>query len=182
VSPIETASRHTISILVDNEPGILARVVGLFSGRGYNIESLTVAKTNEKENLSRITIVTAGTPMIIEQIKAQLDRLVPVHRVRDLTVEGAHVERELALVKVKGTGEKRVEALPMFSREELGDHALKLDDADKIFMAVTRPFRRCVWGAGTAKKEKWTAQANWWYFRTPIRSNAQLEDELATVR
>jgi len=111
VSAVETASRHTISILVDNEPGILARVVGLFSGRGYNIESLTVAKTNEKENLSRITIVTAGTPMIIEQIKAQLDRLVPVHRVRDLTVEGAHVERELALVKVKGAGEKRVEAL-----------------------------------------------------------------------
>ena len=111
MSAVETASRHTISILVDNEPGILARVVGLFSGRGYNIESLTVAKTNEKENLSRITIVTAGTPMVIEQIKAQLDRLVPVHRVRDLTVEGAHVERELALVKVKGAGEKRVEAL-----------------------------------------------------------------------
>jgi acetolactate synthase-1/3 small subunit len=111
VSPTETASRHTISILVDNEPGILARVVGLFSGRGYNIESLTVAKTNEKENLSRITIVTAGTPMVIEQIKAQLDRLVPVHRVRDLTLGGEHVERELALVKVKGTGEKRVEAL-----------------------------------------------------------------------
>jgi acetolactate synthase I/III small subunit len=111
VSPVETASRHTISVLVDNEPGILARVVGLFSGRGYNIESLTVAKTNEKENLSRITIVTAGTPMVIEQIKAQLDRLVPVHRVRDLTLEGEHVERELALVKVKGTGEKRVEAL-----------------------------------------------------------------------
>ena len=111
MSAIETASRHTISILVDNEPGILARVVGLFSGRGYNIESLTVAKINEKENLSRITIVTAGTPMVIEQIKAQLDRLVPVHRVRDLTLGGEHVERELALVKVKGTGEKRVEAL-----------------------------------------------------------------------
>jgi acetolactate synthase-1/3 small subunit len=111
VSATETASRHTISILVDNEPGILARVVGLFSGRGYNIESLTVAKINEKENLSRITIVTAGTPMVIEQIKAQLDRLVPVHRVRDLTLGGEHVERELALVKVKGTGEKRVEAL-----------------------------------------------------------------------
>jgi acetolactate synthase-1/3 small subunit len=111
VNAAETASRHTISILVDNEPGILARVVGLFSGRGYNIESLTVARTNEKENLSRITIVTAGTPMVIEQIKAQLDRLVPVHRVRDLTLEGAHVERELALVKVKSTGEKRVEAL-----------------------------------------------------------------------
>jgi len=102
---------HTLSVLVDNEPGILARVVGLFSGRGYNIESLTVAETDAKENLSRITIVTKGTPMIIEQIKAQLDRLVPVYRVRDLTVEGPHIERELALVKVNGTGEKRVEAL-----------------------------------------------------------------------
>src|SRR5262249_9691562 len=102
---------HTISVLVDNEPGILARVVGLFSGRGYNIESLTVAQTDPRENLSRITIVTTGTPMIIEQIKAQLDRLVPVHRVRDLTVEGPHIERELALVKVKGAGDKRVEAL-----------------------------------------------------------------------
>ena len=106
----ETAS-HTISVLVDNEPGILARVVGLFSGRGYNIESLTVAEINAAENLSRITIVTAGTPMVIEQIKAQLDRLVPVHKVHDLTLEGPHIERELALVKVKGTGEKRVKAL-----------------------------------------------------------------------
>ncbi len=86
-------------------------MVGLFSGRGYNIESLTVAETNAKESQSRITIVTKGTPMIIEQIKAQLDRLVPVYRVRDLTVEGPHIERELALVKVKGVGEKRVEAL-----------------------------------------------------------------------
>jgi acetolactate synthase-1/3 small subunit len=111
VSTKEAASSHTISVLVDNEPGILARVVGLFSGRGYNIESLTVAETNARENLSRITIVTAGTPMIIEQIKAQLDRLVPVHKVHDLTLEGPHIERELALVKVKGTGEKRVEAL-----------------------------------------------------------------------
>lgn len=102
---------HTISVLVANEPGILARVVGLFSGRGYNIESLTVAETNAKESQSRITIVTKGTPMIIEQIKAQLDRLVPVYRVRDLTVEGPHIERELALVKVKSVGEKRVEAL-----------------------------------------------------------------------
>ncbi len=102
---------HTISVLVANEPGILARVVGLFSGRGYNIESLTVAQTDPKENLSRITIVTNGTPMIIEQIKAQLDRLVPVYRVRDLTVEGPHIERELALVKVKSSGEKRIEAL-----------------------------------------------------------------------
>ena len=102
---------HTIAVLVDNEAGVLARVIGLFSGRGYNIESLTVAETDAKENLSRITIVTKGTPMIIEQIKAQLDRLVPVYRVRDLTVEGPHIERELALVKVRGTGDKRVEAL-----------------------------------------------------------------------
>ena len=105
------ASSHTISVLVDNEPGILARVVGLFSGRGYNIESLTVAQTDAKQNLSRITIVTSGTPMVIEQIKAQLDRLVPVHRVHDLTIEGPHIERELALIKVKSIGEKRVEAL-----------------------------------------------------------------------
>jgi acetolactate synthase-1/3 small subunit len=111
VSSVEATSSHTIAVLVDNEPGILARVVGLFTGRGYNIESLTVAETDAKEKLSRITIVTNGTPMIIEQIKAQLDRLVPVHRVHDLTVEGPHIERELALVKVKGTGEKRVEAL-----------------------------------------------------------------------
>ncbi len=103
--------RHTISVLVDNEPGILARVVGLFSGRGYNIESLTVAETDRKQNLSRITIVTTGTPMVIEQIKAQLDRLVPVHKVHDLTVEGPHVERELALVKTASTGDKRVESL-----------------------------------------------------------------------
>ena len=111
MSPAEATSSHTIAVLVDNEPGILARVVGLFSGRGYNIESLTVAQTDAKENLSRITIVTSGTPMVIEQIKAQLDRLVPVHKVHDLTIEGPHIERELALVKVKGTGERRVEAL-----------------------------------------------------------------------
>ncbi len=100
-----------MSVLVDNEPGVLARVVGLFSGRGYNIESLTVAEVNFEDNLSRITIVTSGTPMIIEQIKAQLERLVPVHGVNDLTVDGPHVERELALVKVRGTGEQRVESL-----------------------------------------------------------------------
>jgi acetolactate synthase-1/3 small subunit len=103
--------RHTIAVLVDNEAGVLARVIGLFSGRGYNIESLTVAETDSDEGISRITIVTSGTPMIIEQIKAQLDRLVPVHRVVDLTTEGASVERELALVKVAGKGNKRVEAL-----------------------------------------------------------------------
>lgn len=103
--------RHTVSVLVDNEPGVLARVIGLFSGRGYNIESLTVAETDPSRRLSRITVVTSGTPMIIEQIKAQLDRLVPVHKVRDLTDEGPHIERELALVKVAGTGERRIEAL-----------------------------------------------------------------------
>ncbi len=103
--------QHTIAVLVDNEPGVLARVIGLFSGRGYNIESLTVAETDRANSLSRITVVTSGTRMIIEQIKAQLSRLVPVHAVRDLTDEGPHVERELALVKVAGTGEKRVECL-----------------------------------------------------------------------
>ena len=107
----QTVERHTIAVLVDNEPGILARVVGLFSGRGYNIESLTVAEVDQAERLSRITVVTSGTPMVIEQIKAQLSRLVPVHKVSDLTVEGPHIERELILVKVAGTGEKRVESL-----------------------------------------------------------------------
>ena len=102
---------HTLSVLVANEPGVLARVIGLFSGRGYNIESLTVAEVNPDERLSRITVVTSGTPMVIEQIKAQLSRLVPVHKVHDLTEEGPHVERELVLVKVASTGEKRVESL-----------------------------------------------------------------------
>ncbi len=108
---MEEVLTHTLAVLVDNEPGVLARVIGLFSGRGYNIESLTVAEVDEKEKLSRITIVTSGTRQVIEQIKAQLDRLVPVHRVRDLTVEGSHIERELALIKVSGKGEKRVESL-----------------------------------------------------------------------
>lgn len=103
--------RHTIAVLVDNEPGVLARVIGLFSGRGYNIESLTVAETDPDGRVSRITIVTSGTPQIVEQIKAQLGRLVPVHRVSDLTKEGPFVDREMALIKVHGTGEKRVEAL-----------------------------------------------------------------------
>jgi len=102
---------HTIAVLVDNEPGVLARVIGLFSGRGYNIESLTVAETNMEDNLSRITLVTVGTPMIVEQIKAQLGRLVPVHNVKDLTLQGKSVERELALIKVVGEGEARVESL-----------------------------------------------------------------------
>src|SRR5207344_2087935 len=102
---------HTLSVLVDNEPGVLARVIGLFSGRGYNIESLTVSETEHQKHLSRITIVTRGTPMLIEQIKNQLDRLVPVHRVVDMTVAGPSIERELAMVKVRGKGEHRVEAL-----------------------------------------------------------------------
>ncbi len=102
---------HTIAVLVDNESGVLARVIGLFSGRGYNIESLTVAEVDTTEKLSRITLVTSGTPMVIEQIKAQLGRLVPVRKVSDLTVEGPSVGRELALVKVVGCGEKRVESL-----------------------------------------------------------------------
>jgi len=106
--PIE---RHTIAVLVDNEPGVLARVIGLFSGRGYNIESLTVAEVDRGNNLSRITIVTSGTRMIIEQIKAQLSRLVPVHKVHDLTDEGPFVEREMALIKVAGRGESRIESL-----------------------------------------------------------------------
>ncbi len=108
---VEEINRHTISVLVDNESGVLARVIGLFSGRGYNIESLTVAEVDQRENLSRITVVTSGTRMIIEQIKNQLRRLVPVHKVSDLTLEGPHVGRELALVKVIGGGDKRVEAL-----------------------------------------------------------------------
>jgi len=103
--------KRTIAVLVDNEPGVLARVIGLFSGRGYNIESLTVSEVDPARHLSRITIITSGTPQVLEQIKAQLDRLVPVHGVSDLSLEGPHVERELALVKVAGKGNKRVESL-----------------------------------------------------------------------
>lgn len=103
--------RHTLALLVENEPGTLARVIGLFSGRGYNIDSLTVAEVDPSGHRSRITLVTRGTPEVIEQIKAQLGRIVPVHEVNDLTVEGASVERELGLYKVTSTGEKRVEAL-----------------------------------------------------------------------
>lgn len=109
--PQEAIERHTIAVIVDNEFGVLGRVIGLFSGRGYNIESLTVAEVNHDKNLSRITIVTSGTPKVINQIKTLLERLVPVHDVSDLTEEGKHVERELSLVKVAGTGENRIEAL-----------------------------------------------------------------------
>src|SRR4030081_799249 len=104
--PTET---HTLSVLVQNEPGVLARVIGLFSGRGYNIESLTVSETENQKHLSRITIVTTGTPMVIEQIKHQLDRMVPVYRVVDMTLTGRSIERELAMGKVRGGGDHRVE-------------------------------------------------------------------------
>ncbi|MCB1532901.1 MAG: acetolactate synthase small subunit [Alphaproteobacteria bacterium] len=107
----ETIESHTLAILVRNEPGVLARVIGLFAGRGYNIDSLTVAETNHMSHMSRITIVCSGTPQVIEQIKAQLERMVCVQSVRDLTTFGPHVERELALVKVAGDGESRIEAL-----------------------------------------------------------------------
>jgi acetolactate synthase I/III small subunit len=113
--PAATAAQavesHTLAVIVDNEPGVLARVIGLFSGRGYNIESLTVSETEHAKHLSRITIVTRGTPMVIEQIKNQLDRMVPIHRVVDMTTAGPAIERELAMVKVRGTGDNRVEAL-----------------------------------------------------------------------
>ncbi|ABC63194.1 acetolactate synthase small subunit [Erythrobacter litoralis] len=105
------AERHVLAVTVDNEPGILAKITGLFTARGYNIDSLTVADITEDHAISRITVVTNGPPEVIDQIQAQLERLVPVHRVVDLSEAGPHVERELALVKVSGTGEKRVEAL-----------------------------------------------------------------------
>ena len=104
---------HTLSVLVANEPGVLARVIGLFSGRGYNIESLTVSETESQKHLSRITIVTTGTPMVIQQIKHQLDRMIPVYRVIDMTLTGRSIERELAMVKLRGTGEPRIEAMRM---------------------------------------------------------------------
>ena len=107
----KTERTATIAVLVDNEPGILARVVGLFSGRGYNIDSLTVAAVDAAQTRSRINIVTTGTEMVIEQIKAQLGRLVPVHQVSDLTREGPHIAREMAMIKVVATGESRVESL-----------------------------------------------------------------------
>jgi len=107
----ELEETHTLAVLVDNEAGVLARVIGLFSGRGYNIDSLTVAETDAEGHRSRITIVTTGTPAVIEQIKAQLGLIIPVYRVNDLTVEGPSVEREMALLKVAGKGEKRVEAM-----------------------------------------------------------------------
>ena len=107
----QTAERHVLNVIVDNEAGILAKISGMFTARGYNIDSLTVADISEDHAISRITIVTRGPEPVIDQIRAQLERLVPVHKVIDLTEEGAHVERELALVKVAGKGDNRVEAL-----------------------------------------------------------------------
>ena len=107
----EVEESHTLAVIVENEPGVLARVIGLFSGRGYNIDSLTVAEVDHTGHRSRITIVTRGTPAVIDQIEAQLKRMVPVHEVQDLTVDGPSVQRELALIKVKGKGDHRIEAL-----------------------------------------------------------------------
>ncbi|MDD3019348.1 MAG: acetolactate synthase small subunit [Alphaproteobacteria bacterium] len=107
----DPVSSHTLAVIVDNEPGVLARVIGLFSGRGYNIESLTVAETDHTSRQSRITLVCSGTVHVIEQIHHQLGRLVPVHKVSNLTLEGTHIERELALLKVVGKKDKRIEAL-----------------------------------------------------------------------
>jgi acetolactate synthase-1/3 small subunit len=108
---VDPVNRHTLAVIVDNEPGVLARISGMFSGRGYNIESLTVSETSHEKHLSRLTIVTSGTANVIAQIKSQLDRLVPVHRVVDLTTQGNAIERVLCMVKVVGKGDARVEAL-----------------------------------------------------------------------
>jgi acetolactate synthase-1/3 small subunit len=131
----QQSETHTLSVLVDNEPGVLARVIGLFSGRGYNIDSLTVSETEHERHLSRITIVTRGTPMVIEQIKNQLDRLVPVHRVIDMTVAGPHIERELAMVKVRGKGEHRMEA----STESFVFEITGASDKIESFVALMLP-------------------------------------------
>ena len=145
----ERYERHTLSVTVDNEPGVLARVIGLFSGRGYNIDSLTVSETEHAKHQSRITIVTTGTPMVLAQIKNQLERLVPVHSVNDLTADGNPLERELALVKIAGKGQKRVEALRIadaFRAEVVGattEHFIfqLTGRTDKIeqFLAVMAP-------------------------------------------
>ena len=118
----EPINRHTLSVLVDNEPGVLARIVGMFAARGYNIDSLTVSETSHEAHVSRITVITSGTAHKINQIKAQLSRLVPVHKVTDLTVSGPSIERELAMIKVVGKGELRVEAMRL--AQAFGAHAV----------------------------------------------------------
>lgn len=129
--------RTTLAVLVDNEAGVLARVIGLFSGRGYNIESLTVAEVNHLDHTSRITIVTSGTPAVIAQIKAQLERLVPVHRVIDLTQDKPAIEREMAMVKVAGTGERRVEAMRL--SEVFRARAIDTTHASFVFEVTGSP-------------------------------------------
>ena len=129
--------RHTLSVIVDNEPGVLARVVGLFSGRGYNIESLTVAEIDRTAHNSRITLVTSGTPQVIDQIQAQLGRLIPVHRVIDLTMETPGIEREMALVKIAGTDEQRSEALRQ--AQAFGAELIDTTDTSYIFEVADKP-------------------------------------------
>ena len=123
--------RHTIAVLVDDEAGVLARVIGLFAGRGYNIDSLTVSAVDEKNHISRITIVTQGSPVIIEHIMALLERLVPIHKVCDLTTEGPHIEREVALLKVVCTGDKRVKA--MKTADDFGARIVDSTEGSFIF-------------------------------------------------
>ena len=149
-APQQPIQSHILSVLVDNEPGILARVVGLFSGRGYNLDSLTVAPVDDTGRVSRITVVTSGTEMVIEQIKAQLDRLVPVHRVQDLTMEGPHLERELALIKVDAMPEARatvISTIDIFRAKvvDVGKESLTAEitgDQSKVdaFIELMRPF------------------------------------------
>jgi acetolactate synthase-1/3 small subunit len=140
----QRSETHTLSVLVDNEPGVLARVIGLFSGRGYNIDSLTVSETEHEKHVSRITIVTRGTPMVIEQIKHQLERLIPIHRVIDVTLAGPAIEHELAMIKVRGEGDRRAEALRVANDFD----ARVVDDTTKSFVfevsGSTDKIERCI--------------------------------------
>jgi acetolactate synthase I/III small subunit len=140
----ERIGSHTLSVIVDNEPGVLARVIGLFSGRGYNIDSLTVSETEHQKHLSRITIVTRGTPMVIEQIKNQLERLIPIHRVIDVTLTGQAIEHELAMIKVRGVGNQRAEALRIANDFD----ARVVDDTTESFVfevsGSTDKIERCI--------------------------------------
>ena len=140
----QRSEAHTLSVLVDNEPGVLARVIGLFSGRGYNIDSLTVSETEHQKHVSRITIVTRGTPMVIEQIKHQLERLIPIHRVIDVTLAGPSIEHELAMIKVRGTGDQRAEALRIANDFD----ARVVDDTTQSFIfevtGSTEKIERCI--------------------------------------
>jgi len=129
--------RHTLSVIVDNEPGVLARVIGLFSGRGYNIESLTVAEIDHRAHNSRITLVTSGTPQVIDQIQAQLGRLIPVHRVIDITLETPGIEREMALVKIAGTADQRSKAL--VQAQSFGAELIDTTDTSYIFEVADAP-------------------------------------------